>query len=45
MEHIVKIVNFLKNSILDVRLGSEYASEVIFKFVFFALVIHSSNFW
>ena len=30
IEHIVKIVISLINSILDVRLGSEYASEIFF---------------
>ena len=44
MEHIVKIVIFLINSVLDVRLGSEYASEIFFLLVFFGLVIHSTNF-
>ena len=44
VEHIVKIVILLINSVLDVRLGSEYASEIFFSLVFFGLVIHSTNF-
>ena len=44
IEHILKIVIFLIKSILDVGLGSEYASEIIFSLAFFGLAIHSSNF-
>ena len=44
MEHILKIVIFLINSVLYVRLGSEYATEIFFSLIFFGLVIHSTNF-
>ena len=44
MEHIVKIVIFLINSALDVRLGFEYTPEIFFSLAFFGLVIHSTNF-
>ena len=30
MEHIVKIVIFLIDSILDIRLGTEYVSKIFF---------------
>ena len=43
IEHIVKIVIFLINSALDVRLGSEYTHEIFFSLVLFGLVIHSTN--
>ena len=44
MERIVKTVIFLTNSVLDIRLGSEYASEIFFSLVFFGQVIDSTNF-
>ena len=44
MEHIVKIFIFLINSILDVQLASQYASEIFFSLVFFSTVTYFSNF-